>query len=47
MYGDRHCPHCGGTKRDAWVEDRMSELPPIKYYHVVFTCHRSYAPYDG
>lgn len=35
--GDRHCPHCGGTKRDAWVEDRMSELLPIKYYHVVFT----------
>ena len=35
--GDRHCPHCGGSKRDAWIEDRMSELLPIKYYHVVFT----------
>lgn len=35
--GDRHCPHCGGSKRDAWIADRMSELLPIKYYHVVFT----------
>ena len=35
--GDRHCPHCGGSKRDAWIDDRMSELLPIKYYHVVFT----------
>lgn len=35
--GDRHCPHCGGSKRDAWIEDRMSELLPIKYYHIVFT----------
>lgn len=35
--GDRHCPHCGGGKRDAWIEDRMRELLPIKYYHVVFT----------
>jgi hypothetical protein len=35
--GDRHCPHCGGSRRDAWIEDRMSELLPIKYYHVVFT----------
>jgi hypothetical protein len=35
--GNRHCPNCGGLKRDAWVEDRMSELLPIKYYHIVFT----------
>lgn len=35
--GNRHCPNCGGLKRDAWIEDRMSELLPIKYYHIVFT----------
>ena len=35
--GDRHCPNCGGAKRDAWVQDRMSELLPIQYYHIVFT----------
>ena len=35
--GNRHCPNCGGLKRDEWIEDRMSELLPIRYYHVVFT----------
>jgi len=35
--GNRHCPNCGSTKRDDWVEDRMSELLPTAYYHVVFT----------
>lgn len=35
--GNRHCPNCGGVKRDQWIEDRMSELLPIQYYHVVFT----------
>ena len=35
--GNRHCPNCGGLKRDAWIDDRMSELLPVKYYHVVFT----------
>lgn len=35
--GNRHCPNCGGAKRDRWIEDRMSELLPTKYYHVVFT----------
>jgi hypothetical protein len=35
--GDRHCPNCGGIKREEWIEDRMSELLPTKYYHVVFT----------
>lgn len=35
--GNRHCPNCGGLKRDEWIEDRMGELLPIQYYHVVFT----------
>lgn len=35
--GNRHCPNCGGLKRNAWIEDRMSELLPIQYYHIVFT----------
>src|ERR1017187_359707 len=26
--GNRHCPCCGGMKRDQWVEDRMGELLP-------------------
>jgi len=35
--GNRHCPHCGTMKREAWVENRISELLPTAYYHVVFT----------
>jgi len=35
--GNRHCPNCGGLKREEWIEDRMSELLPIQYFHVVFT----------
>jgi len=35
--GNRHCPSCGGMKRDQWVEDRMGELLPTTYFHLVFT----------
>ena len=34
---NRHCPKCQGTNRERWIEQRESELLPIKYYHVVFT----------
>jgi hypothetical protein len=34
---DRHCPLCQGAKRKAWVEDRLDELLPVPYFHVVFT----------
>ena len=35
--GNRHCPNCGGMKREQWIADRMSELLPTTYYHLVFT----------
>ncbi len=35
--GNRHCPNCGGMKRSQWVEDRMGELLPTTYFHLVFT----------
>lgn len=35
--GNRHCPQCGGLKKEQWIQDRMSELLPVQYYHVVFT----------
>jgi hypothetical protein len=35
--GNRHCPHCGSMRRDAWIEGRMDELLPTAYYHMVFT----------
>jgi Putative transposase/Transposase zinc-binding domain len=34
---DRHCPNCGAIKKQEWIEARMQELIPVKYYHVVFT----------
>ena len=34
---DRHCPNCGGAKKEQWLQDRMSELLPTTYYHIVFT----------
>jgi hypothetical protein len=34
---NRHCPGCGNTKKEQWIEARMKELLPVKYYHAVFT----------
>jgi hypothetical protein len=34
---NRHCPQCGNSKKEEWIEARMKELLPVKYYHVVFT----------
>ena len=38
---NRHCPNCGGARQQQWVEARMRELIPCKYYHVVFTLPHS------
>jgi hypothetical protein len=35
--GNRHCMNCGGTKREQWIQDRMQELLPTSYFHLVFT----------
>lgn len=35
--GNRHCPNCGCMKKEEWVENRICELLPTPYYHVVFT----------
>ena len=34
---NRHCPQCGSLQKDQCIEDRMTELLPVNYYHVVFT----------
>lgn len=34
---NRHCPHCGSLRAQNWMEDRLRELLPVKYFHVVFT----------
>jgi len=35
--GNRHCPNCGGLKKQQWVENLTAQLFPTAYYHVVFT----------
>lgn len=35
--GNRHCPNCGTMRKVQWIENRMSELLPTSYYHIVFT----------
>lgn len=35
--GNRHCPNCGGLKKQQWVENLTADLLPTAYYHVVFT----------
>lgn len=35
--GNRHCPNCGGMRREQWLEDKTSELLPTSYFHCVFT----------
>ena len=35
--GNRHCPNCGGLKKEQWIEHLTTQLFPTAYYHVVFT----------
>ena len=32
-----NCPKCGGLKRLRWMLQRIVELPPVPYFHMVFT----------
>jgi len=34
---DRHCPKCQGLARERWIQQRLAELLPVEYFHVVFT----------
>ncbi|MEX1122920.1 MAG: transposase, partial [Balneolales bacterium] len=40
--GNRHCPFCGTFKKDKWVEERLADLLPTPYYHIVFTIPHSW-----
>ena len=35
--GNRHCPQCQSSARDAWRQHRLAELLPVPYCHLVFT----------
>lgn len=34
---NRHCPTCGGHKREQWINAREGELLNVPYFHLVFT----------
>lgn len=34
---NRHCPSCQAHARVEWVQQRLSELLPVPYFHLVFT----------
>ena len=34
---NRNCPKCQGIKKIKWLNDRLKELLPVDYFHVVFT----------
>lgn len=42
--GNRHCPNCGGLKKEQWVENLTAQLFPTAYYHVVFTIPHEFNP---
>jgi hypothetical protein len=34
---NRHCPKCQGSNGFKWVNQRLKDLLPVQYFHVVFT----------
>lgn len=42
---NRHCPSCQATARAQWVDNRMKELLPVPYFHVVFTMPSQLNPF--
>jgi len=34
---NRHCPKCQSLAKARWLEDRLADLLPVQYFHVVFT----------
>src|SRR5215470_13914398 len=46
--GNRHCPKCQGSAAREWLAEQEAGLPPLPYYHVVFTLPpRRSAPLPG
>jgi hypothetical protein len=42
---NRHCPSCQAVARAQWVDNRMKELLPVHYFHVVFTLPSQLNPF--
>lgn len=42
---NRHCPKCQALARANWVEQRMDDLLPVPYFHIVFTIPQQLNPF--
>jgi hypothetical protein len=42
---NRHCPSCQAAARAQWVDNRLKELLPVPYFHVVFTVPAQLNPF--
>lgn len=40
---NRHCPKCLNVAKAHWLEDRLDDLLPVAYHHVVFTIPKEVA----
>ncbi len=38
---NRHCPKCQSLAKARWLDKHTSELLPVGYFHLVFTCRTS------
>ena len=34
---NRHCPKCQASKQLSWINQLKGSLPPVRYFHLVFT----------
>ena len=34
---NRHCPKCQIQQREKWIQARVEQVLPVKYFHMVFT----------
>ena len=42
---NRHCPQCQAYASAQWVQQRIEELLPVQYFHVVFTIPEQLNPF--
>ena len=40
--GNRHCPQCRQQATQRWVQQRLAEMMPVDYFHLVFTLPAEY-----
>ena len=40
--GNRHCPQCRQQATTRWVHQRLAEVMPVSYFHLVFTVPSEY-----